>query len=240
MNRNDVLNYQKKYAKASAEEIISWAVNYFGLDKVSLASSLGLEDQVLTHMIMSNNPRCSIFTLDTGRILQETYDTIEYTMARYDFRYEFLFPNFLAVQDMEKEYGPNLFYRSIENRKKCCHVRKVEPLKRKLSTISAWICGLRREQAITRSDVNKIEWDESNGLIKLNPIADWSEAQVWDYIKKNKIPFNPLQSKGYSSIGCAPCTRAVEDGQDIRSGRWWWESPEHKECGLHSKKINEE
>jgi phosphoadenosine phosphosulfate reductase len=155
------------------------------------------------------------------------------TMSQYKMKYEFLFPESADVEAMESQEGPDLFYESVEKRKKCCFVRKVKPLGRVLSTLDVWITGLRRQQAVTRNALDKIEWDEGNGLIKLNPLADWSEERVWAYIKKHQIPYNKLHDAGYPSIGCAPCTRAVKPGEDLRSGRWWWETPEQKECGLH-------
>ncbi|MFH1367672.1 MAG: phosphoadenylyl-sulfate reductase, partial [Elusimicrobiota bacterium] len=146
---------------------------------------------------------------------------------------ETLFPEKSAVEKMQNDYGPNLFYDGIEKRKMCCRIRKVEPLKKKLSTLKAWICGLRREQSVTRTAVEKIERDEVFKLYKINPLIDWTESMVWKYIKENNVPYNKLHDRGYPSIGCAPCTRAVKPGEDIRAGRWWWENPEHKECGLH-------
>ncbi|MHB8138141.1 MAG: phosphoadenylyl-sulfate reductase [Smithellaceae bacterium] len=204
-----------------------------GKDRIALASSLGAEDQVLTHMIMAIKPDARIFILDTGRLHSETYDVMSRTMSQYVMKYEFLFPESADVEAMESQAGPDLFYESIENRKQCCFVRKVKPLTRVLSTLDAWITGLRKEQAVTRNALEKIEWDEGNGLIKLNPLADWSEEQVWAYIEEHQIPYNTLHDQGYPSIGCAPCTRAVKPGEDLRSGRWWWETSEQKECGLH-------
>ena len=154
-------------------------------------------------------------------------------MKRYGMHYEILFPERAEEEEMESAYGPNLFHESIENRKQCCHVRKVMPLRRILSTLDVWITGLRKQQAVTRGAIEKIEWDEGNGLIKLNPLADWSEQEVWEYIKKNRIPYNKLHDEGCPSIGCAPCTRAITPGEDGRAGRWWWETPEQKECGFH-------
>jgi phosphoadenosine phosphosulfate reductase len=202
-------------------------------DRIALASSLGAEDQVLTQIILAIKPEARIFILDTGRLPSETYDVVNRTMSRYKMKYEFLFPESADVEAMESREGPNLFYESIENRKKCCFVRKVKPLGRVLSTLDVWITGLRRQQAVTRNALEKIEWDEGNGLIKLNPLADWSEERVWAYIKEHQIPYNKLHDQGYPSIGCAPCTRKVLSGEDLRSGRWWWETPEQKECGLH-------
>ena len=202
-------------------------------DRVALASSLGAEDQVLTDMILSIKPDARIFVLDTGRLHPETYDLMAATIKKYHMCYEVFFPDARDVEEMESECGPNLFYESTENRKRCCNVRKVKPLRRVLSTLDAWITGLRREQAVTRGSVEKVEWDEGNGLIKISPLADWSEKDVWEYIKAHAIPYNKLHDEGYPSIGCAPCTRAIKPGEDLRAGRWWWETPEQKECGLH-------
>jgi len=216
----------------TAEEVLRYFFSG-GKDRIALASSLGAEDQVLTHMVLTIEPKARIFILDTGRFHSETYDLIQQTMKRFGVSYEILFPETGAVEEMVGREGPNLFYESIENRKKCCSIRKVKPLQRVLSSLDVWITGLRKDQAVTRSAVDKIEWDETNGLVKLNPIVDWSEEQVWDYIRQNEIPYNILHDQGYPSIGCAPCTRVVAPGEDIRAGRWWWETPEQKECGLH-------
>ena len=175
----------------------------------------------------------SIFTLDTGRLPQETHDALDATRKRYGITIDVLVPDRAELEAMVREHGSNLFYASIENRKRCCHVRKVAPLRRKLGQLDAWICGLRREQAATRTAIERVEWDEANGLVKLNPLADWTTEQVWDYIRRYDVPSNPLHARGYPSIGCSPCTRAVAPGEDIRAGRWWWETPEQKECGLH-------
>jgi phosphoadenosine phosphosulfate reductase len=221
------------------EEILRYFLSVYagsaikGKDRIALASSLGAEDQVLTQIILAIKPDARIFILDTGRLHSETYDVMSRTMSQYKVKYEFLFPESADVEAMESQEGPNLFYESIENRKKCCFVRKVKPLTRVLSRLDVWITGLRKEQAVTRNALEKIEWDEGNGLIKLNPLADWSEERVWAYIKEHQIPYNKLHDAGYPSIGCAPCTRAVKPGEDLRSGRWWWETPEQKECGLH-------
>lgn len=215
-----------------AQALLSWAAGRFG-QRVAFASSLGVEDQVLTDMLAQLKPQPQVFTIDTGRLPQETYDLIDSTRKRYGIKIEVLFPDGPAVEELVLHKGMNLFYESIENRKACCHVRKVMPLRRKLAGLDAWITGLRREQAPTRQALAPIEWDQANGLIKINPLCDWTLDQVWQYIRVHDVPFNPLHHKGYPSIGCAPCTRAVSPGQDIRAGRWWWELPEHKECGLH-------
>jgi len=184
-------------------------------------------------MVLSIHPTARIFILDTGRFHEETYDLIDATLKQYGVHYEFLFPETADIEELESVHGPNCFYESIDERKYCCFVRKVKPLRRVLSTLDVWITGLRKDQAVTRKTIEKIEWDEDNGLLKLNPLADWSEEQVWNYIHENHIPYNKLHDQGYPSIGCAPCTRAVKPGEDLRAGRWWWETPEQKECGLH-------
>jgi phosphoadenosine phosphosulfate reductase len=195
---------------------------------------------VLADMLCKADDKPNIFTLDTGRLPEETYKVIEATREKYAIDIKIMFPDREQVEQMVRQSGPNLFYKSIEDRKKCCSVRKVEPLKKELATLDAWICGLRQQQSTTRTGLNRVEWDEAFGLVKICPLADWSEDQVWQYIKKNDVPYNKLHDKGYPSIGCAPCTRAVSTGQDIRTGRWWWEEPEHKECGLHLKPKEEE
>jgi phosphoadenosine phosphosulfate reductase len=198
-----------------------------------LASSFGAEDQVLTQMLLRIDPSARIFTLDTGRNFQETYDTMQASVERYGVQYEVCAPEASDIAELVKIGGPNLFYESIENRKRCCDVRKLRPLRKVLSTVDAWICGLRRDQAVTRTGVELVSWDGEFGIYKICPLFDWNEEQVWDYIRANRIPYNALHDRGFRSIGCAPCTRAVAPGEDIRAGRWWWESPEHKECGLH-------
>ncbi len=234
MIKEHIQELNNKYTNADAQEIINWCVGYFG-NKVALASSLGAEDQVLTEMMVKANENANIFTLDTGRLFPETYDLIDRTSKKYKIKINVFSPQAEAVQNMVREYGINLFYDSIEKRKMCCQIRKLEPLKRAFSNLEAWICGLRAEQSITRTNIKVIEWDSNNNIIKINPLAHWSEEQVWDYIKNNGIPYNPLHNKNYPSIGCQPCTRAVMPGEDIRAGRWYWENPETKECGLHKK-----
>lgn len=200
--------------------------------RIVLASSMAAEDQVLTDMICGINPETQIFTLDTGRLPQETYDIIEKTQRRYGISIRMLFPDAAEVEHITT-HGPNSFRNSVEHRKACCYVRKVRPLRRALETADVWICGMRREQSPTREQLEPIQWDGQFGLIKLSPLADWTTEQVWTYIKLHNVPYNALHDKGYTSIGCAPCTRPVSDSEDIRAGRWWWESPQHKECGLH-------
>jgi phosphoadenosine phosphosulfate reductase len=218
---------------ANAEDALRQSLERFGVSRIALASSFGAEDQVLTDMLVRIQPDARIFTLDTGRQFQETYDTMQRSVERYHVSYEVCAPEADEVAALIAKEGPNLFYTSIENRKACCDVRKMKPLRKKLSTVDAWICGLRRDQSVTRTEVELVSWDAAFGIYKICPLFDWSEQQVWDYIKEHNVPYNPLHDEGFPSIGCAPCTRAVPPGEDIRSGRWWWESPEHKECGLH-------
>ena len=216
----------------SCEQLLSYFLEAFQ-GRIVLASSMAAEDQVLTDMICRIAPATKIITLDTGRLPQETYDVIEATQKHYNRKINVLFPDYRQVEKMIDQCGPNLFFESVENRKRCCNVRKIEPLKRALDGMDVWICGLRKEQSVTRTGLEPIQWDEQFGLIKLSPLLDWTTEQVWDYIRQNNVPYNALHDKGYTSIGCAPCTRAIEKGEDIRAGRWWWEQPEHKECGLH-------
>ena len=193
------------------------------------------KDQVLTEMVSKIDKNCRIFTLDTGRLFPETYNLINDTNKKYNLAIEVFFPDNQKVEKMVKEKGINLFYESIENRKECCAVRKLEPLKRAFNGLDVWICGLRKDQSVTRFYSKMVEWDEVNNLIKINPLINWTEQQVWNYIEKNNIPYNPLHKKGFPSIGCQPCTRAIEKGEDVRAGRWWWELPDQKECGLHKR-----
>ena len=220
---------------ASAEELLRWAFAEFG-DGIAIASSFGAEDMVLLDIAAKVAERPRVFTLDTGRLPEETYALIDRARERYGLDVEVFFPDRAAVEEMERTAGANLFYRSIEDRKRCCGVRKMEPLGRAMADLDAWVCGLRREQAVTRAEVAKVEVDTNNrGILKFNPLADWTLDELWTYIRANDVPYNALHDKGYPSIGCAPCTRAVGAGEDIRAGRWWWEAPEHKECGLHAK-----
>jgi len=233
-NNTKFAELNSKFENATPQEIIAYFLQEYK-GKIALASSLGAEDQVLTDMILKIDPTARIFTLDTGRLFPETYDVIAATNQKYNTKIEVFFPDATKVQNMVNEKGINLFYESIENRKLCCHVRKMEPLERAFAGMSAWICGLRREQSVTRKDTQYVEWDVNNQLVKINPLNLWTEQQVWDYIKQNDVPYNLLHDKNFPSIGCQPCTRAVNPGEDVRAGRWWWELPENKECGLHKK-----
>ncbi len=230
---NSLDRYRDLLRGKKPEEILRWALNEFGREKIALATSFSIEDQTLTHMLIEENRDARMVTLDTGRLNQETYDVMQRTMGKYGVRFEVCFPDPEAVAKMVSEDGPNLFYDSVDKRKKCCAVRKLDPLGKALSTVDAWICGLRRGQAVTRNEVELIEWDSSFMIYKINPLFDWSEEDVRNFIRDHGIPYNALCDSGFRSIGCAPCTRAVGECDDIRAGRWWWESPERKECGLH-------
>lgn len=231
---NNIESLLLRFNDKSPQEVLSWFLSAYS-GRIALASGLGAEGQVLTDMISKIDKSIRIFTIDTGRLFPESYKLIDRNNRRYEINMEVFFPDHKEVESYILQHGINGFYDSVEKRKACCHARKMEPLKRALANLDVWICGLRNEQSITRKSVQMIEWDESNGLIKLNPLIHWTEDEVWKYIKFNNVPYNRLHDKGFPSIGCQPCTRAVESGHDIRSGRWWWENPDHKECGLHVK-----
>ncbi|MBS7646169.1 MAG: phosphoadenylyl-sulfate reductase [Candidatus Bathyarchaeia archaeon] len=235
IKRNELEGLRRKFEDEDAEAILEWALDKFH-PKIALASSFSAEDVVLIDMLckVHGNPR--IFTIDTGRLPQETYILIDRVRDRYGVTIEVYFPRTGDVEAMVRNHGPNLFYRDLDSRILCCNVRKVEPLTRALKSLEAWITGLRRGQAPSREGIAKIELDQDHGgLVKINPIADWSTEQVWTYIVENKVPYNELYDKGYSSIGCAPCTRPIGPGEDERAGRWWWEVDAVKECGLHHR-----
>ena len=219
----------------SAEELIQWAMDKYGL-KAGLACSFGMEDMVLIDMISKLKGPITIFTLDTGRLHEETYEIMERVRSHYGLEIKTYFPDSEQVEKMVRGKGFFSFKESIENRKECCAIRKIGPLNRALSELDAWVTGLRRDQAVTRTETPKVIEDADHPpLIKINPLADYSQEQLESYIEKYKVPVNTLHKKNYPSIGCAPCTRAIEPGEDIRAGRWWWENPENKECGLHRR-----
>lgn len=197
------------------------------------ASSLAAEDMVLTDMILRAKLPIGIFTLETGRLHEETLGMLDRIKETYGYEVTLHKPEQAAVDAYVQQNGLNAFYDSVEMRKECCRIRKVEPLNRALAGNKAWITGQRRAQSATRTSLEVQEHDEAHGMVKFNPLADWSEEDVWNYIRSNNVPYNPLHDKGYPSIGCEPCTRAIQPGEDIRAGRWWWENPESKECGLH-------
>ncbi|MEP7279380.1 MAG: phosphoadenylyl-sulfate reductase [Bacteroidota bacterium] len=201
--------------------------------KVTFSSSFSYEDQVITHEILTDQLPISIFTLDTGRLFAETYSVWGSTNERYQAHIKAFYPKQDLLADFVEQKGPNSFYESVENRKGCCYIRKVEPLKRALAGNAVWITGLRAEHSTNRQDLPMVEWDESNQIIKYHPLLHWTTAEVKQYILENNIPYNSLHDRGFVSIGCAPCTRAVQPGEDFRAGRWWWEDADKKECGLH-------
>ncbi|MFP3556651.1 phosphoadenylyl-sulfate reductase [Paraburkholderia sp. SIMBA_049] len=206
-------------------------------DKVKLASSLAAEDMLLTHAILSRNVKIGIFSLNTGRLHAETLGMIDRVRERYGYEIEQFHPLADSVDEYVAQHGLNAFYESIDLRKRCCEIRKVEPLNRALSEVGAWVTGQRREQSVTRAELHEEEQDHARNIGKYNPLADWTEADVWAYLKAFDVPVNPLHARGYPSIGCEPCTRAVRPGEDSRAGRWWWESRDTKECGLHITTI---
>jgi phosphoadenosine phosphosulfate reductase len=214
----------------------SIADNFSG--EAVFSTSFGWEDQVITHMIFKNNLPIKVFTLETGRLFPETYYVWNRTMEMYGKPIHAYYPNNFALERMVNAKGPNSFYESVENRKECCEIRKIEPLKRALAGNKVWITGVRAEQSVNRQQMTDLEWDEGNHLAKFHPIFHWTLHDVKAYINKNNIPYNTLHDRGFPSIGCAPCTRAVQPGEDFRAGRWWWEDQSKKECGLHA--VNNE
>jgi phosphoadenosine phosphosulfate reductase len=201
--------------------------------QVTFSTSFSFEDQVIAHEILNNQLPISVFTLDTGRLFAETYSVWSSTNAKYQSNVKAYYPNNDLLEAFVQEKGPNAFYESVDNRKQCCFIRKVEPLKRALKGNAVWVTGLRAEHSPDRNNLAILEWDESNQVIKYNPLLHWTTEQVRKYIDDNNVPYNPLHDKGFVSIGCAPCTRAVKPGEDFRAGRWWWEDAAKKECGLH-------
>ncbi len=222
----------KRLESSSSQDVLKYFIREYR-GKIAQSTSLGAEDQVLTDMICSIDNKTRIFTLDTGRLFQETYDLIEKTNNKYNINIDIYFPDRKKVEEMVREKGINMFYRSIENRKQCCYLRKIEPLNRALKGVDVWISGIRKDQTVSRFYTKLVEWDETHQMIKVNPLLKWTEKEVWKYIKENNVPYNELHNKGFSSIGCQPCTRAIKPGEDFRAGRWWWEEPENRECGLH-------
>ena len=202
-------------------------------DEIVFSTSFGLEDQAITYMIASNKLPVKVFTLDTGRIFPETYTTWSRTVEKYGLTISAYYPDAMVLQQFVSEKGPNSFYESVENRKQCCHIRKVEPLQRALKGNKIWITGIRAEQSNNRLDMPVMEWDETNHIIKFHPLLNWTWGQVKQFVSRNDVPYNTLHDKGFVSIGCAPCTRAIKPGEDFRAGRWWWEDNSKKECGLH-------
>lgn len=235
MDKKTIQLWNEELSGQSPHDVISFFFKKFP-NKIALSTSLGLEDQALTEIVASIDSKANIFTLDTGRLFPESYDLIDRTSKKYGITIKLFFPNSDSVEQMVNTKGVNLFYESVENRKLCCKIRKLEPLARAMSGLDGWITGLRKDQSVTRTNMQLIEWDDTSSMIKINPLIHWTEDDVVDYIEAKGIPINPLHKKGFASIGCQPCTRAIESDEDVRAGRWWWEDPETKECGLHKKK----
>ena len=222
----------EKTKNFSIEETLAFLASEYQ-NRLVFSTSFGQEDQVITALIAKNDLPINIFTLDTGRLFQETYDVFHKTIKKYKKEIKTYFPEATAVEDLLNKKGPNSFYESVENRKECCFIRKVAPLTKALKGNEIWITGLRAEQSENRNDLDLFEYDAKFEIIKFNPLLKWTLKEVEEYLEKNNVPQNALHKKGFVSIGCAPCTRAIVEGEDIRAGRWWWESS-HKECGLHS------
>ncbi len=215
------------------QAVVAWAVDRF-TPELALACSFSVEDVVVAHLLKQVWPEARVFALDTGRLNEETYACAEAVRVRLGLKIEWFFPERRAVEALEREAGLFSFRESLEARHTCCRIRKVEPLARALTGLRAWVTGLRREQGVTRTALLPVERDPAHGgILKINPLAAWSSDQVWAYARAHGLPYNVLHDQGYPSIGCAPCTRAVAPGEDARAGRWWWEQPDHKECGLH-------
>ncbi len=231
--KNKIPEIAGKLASVSPEGGLKLLAGEFP-DKIVFSSSFSWEDQAISHLILSNKIPVNIFTLDTGRLFSETYYVWSRTNEQYTTHIKAFYPNQEYIQEFVTKNGPNSFYESTENRKGCCYIRKVEPLRRALAGNSVWVTGLRAEHSPERNDLPAVEWDESNQIIKYHPILNWSTEKLKEFIYKNGIPYNTLHDKGFVSIGCAPCTRAVQEGEDFRAGRWWWENKESKECGLHA------
>ena len=232
MQHREMNQWREILEDSDPVSVLTWAAEQFP-GKVTLASALGMEAQVLTHLIAQNQLKIPVFTLDTGRLFEETYRLMAKTKAAYDVDFRVIFPDTGAVETMVNQHGPDLFRQSFEKRKHCCHVRKVAPLQRALAGYDAWITGLSKHQSQARKDAPIVTWDEAHGLVKINPLVHWTRAQVRTFVFEHDVPYNPLHDRGFPSIGCASCTRAVKPGEDARAGRWWWESDAQRECGIH-------
>jgi phosphoadenosine phosphosulfate reductase len=229
----ELLTLELEQKATSVRELLASAVQQYG--KVIYANSLGAEAMVLTDIIWTHVPQIDIFSIDTGRLHEETYELLEKLERRYKKRLRIVYPTTESIESLIGKQGVNGFFHSIDARRNCCATRKIEPFKRAIAGYSAWVTGVRREQSAARALGQPIEWDGQYGLQKVSPLLDWSEEQIWQYIRARQIPYNALHDKQYPSIGCAPCTRAILPGEDQRAGRWWWEQPESRECGLHPR-----
>ena len=229
----ELLNLDLERKAAEVRERLAAAVDEHG--RVIYSNSLGAEAMVLTDIIWTHAPAIDMFSIDTGRLHQETYDLLEKLERRYQRSLNLVFPDAQALGRLVSAQGINGFYHSLEARLACCHVRKVEPFKRAIAGYTAWVTGVRREQSATRAQARPVEWDADNGLYKISPLLDWSETEIWQYIRARQLPYNSLHDRQFPSIGCHPCTRAIQPGESRRAGRWWWEQPESRECGLHPR-----
>lgn len=229
----EVLTFELEQKANAVRELLAGAVRQHG--KVTYSNSLGAEAMVLTDIIWTHVPEIDVFSIDTGRLHQETYDLLERLERRYRKRVRMVYPDAKALEELVAAQGINGFYHGLDARIACCAVRKVEPFKRGIAGYSAWITGVRRQQSATRARGQFTEWDEANGLHKISPLLEWTEENVWQYIRARHLPYNSLHDKQFPSIGCQPCTRAIQPGEDPRAGRWWWERPESRECGLHPR-----
>ena len=227
----ELLNLELEQKAVAVRKQLAAAVEAYG--RVVYSNSLGAEAMVLTDIIWSHFPSIDVFTIDTGRLPEETYELMGRLQGRYKRTLRVVYPDAKALESLVSQQGVNGFYNSLEARMACCRIRKVEPFKRALAGYGAWITGLRHEQSATRAQAQPVEWDADNGLHKVSPILDWTEEQIWQYIRARKLPYNSLHDRQYPSIGCSPCTRAIQPGESRRAGRWWWEQPESRECGLH-------
>ncbi|QBQ41499.1 phosphoadenylyl-sulfate reductase [Sphingobacterium psychroaquaticum] len=216
----------------TALDILQYVDTHYG-DRAVFSTSFGIEDQVITHLLGEIGSRAHLFTLETGRLFPETYYVWNRTLERYNLPIKAYYPNTEAVEKMVTTKGPSSFYESVENRKECCFIRKIEPLQRAVRGYEIWITGIRAAQSANREDMNMVEWDEGNKIIKIHPLFHWSQSDVEDFLQTNNVPYNPLHDRGFPSIGCQPCTRAIQPDEDFRAGRWWWEDKSKKECGLH-------
>ncbi len=214
-------------------EIIEWAYSNFSNNKITISTSFGAEGTVLLDMVLRIQANPKVFTIDTGRNFQETYNVWQELIDRYKINIDVYAPDPQDIYDLQKGYGPNLFYKDVELRKACCHARKVKPMQKALAGNELWISPLRREQSEFRKDIKILEWNAQHNIYKISPLAKWSESDVWDYIRNNSLPYNKLYDQGYPTIGCQPCSRPVRPAESKRSGRWWWEDDANKECGIH-------
>jgi phosphoadenosine phosphosulfate reductase len=229
----ELLNLDLEQKAASVRQQLADSVREHG--RVIYSNSLGAEAMVLTDIIWSHVPEIDIFSIDTGRLHEETYELLEKLQRRYKRSIRLVYPDAQALEKLVADQGVNGFYHSLEARLACCHVRKVEPFRRAVAGYCAWVTGVRREQSATRAQAQPLEWDTENSLHKVSPLLDWTEEQVWQYIRARKLPYNSLHDRQFPSIGCSPCTRAIQPGENRRAGRWWWEQPESRECGLHPR-----